>query len=209
MDCIVHGVAKSRTQLNDSHWVQPTKFHFKPIWAKHKTWGMSTGVVETQRENSITKTWGGWQWPKSGTRMLWDSPPISVSSWVLAFFLKLHYSPRSGGQGPGQPLNYILMCMLSCFNCVWLFVTPWTIAWQSPLSIGSSSQEYWSGLPFSRESFQPRNRTQVSRIAGRFFTVGAIREAPSATQVPLLLLSCIYVVRLLQTMDQCWHMIIN
>ena len=29
-----------------------------------------------------------------------------------------------------------------------LFVTPWTVAYQAPLSIGFSSQEYWSGLPF-------------------------------------------------------------
>ena len=29
------------------------------------------------------------------------------------------------------------------------FATLWTIACQSPLSMGSSRQEYWSGLPFS------------------------------------------------------------
>ena len=29
-----------------------------------------------------------------------------------------------------------------------LFVTPWTIAHQTPLSMGFSRQEYWSGLPF-------------------------------------------------------------
>ena len=29
-----------------------------------------------------------------------------------------------------------------------LFVTPWTIAYQAPLSLGFSRQEYWSGLPF-------------------------------------------------------------
>ena len=28
----------------------------------------------------------------------------------------------------------------------------------------------WVAVPFSRESFQPRNQTQVSHIAGRFFT---------------------------------------
>ena len=28
----------------------------------------------------------------------------------------------------------------------------------------------WVESPFSRGSFQPRDRTQVSRIAGRFFT---------------------------------------
>ena len=29
-----------------------------------------------------------------------------------------------------------------------LFETPWTVAHQSPLSMGFSRQEYWSGLPF-------------------------------------------------------------
>ena len=29
-----------------------------------------------------------------------------------------------------------------------LFVTLWTVVYQSPLSIGFSRQEYWSGLPF-------------------------------------------------------------
>ena len=30
---------------------------------------------------------------------------------------------------------------------VQLFETPWTAAYQAPLSIGFSRQEYWSGLP--------------------------------------------------------------
>ena len=29
-----------------------------------------------------------------------------------------------------------------------LFVTPWTVAYQAPLPIEFSRQEYWSGLPF-------------------------------------------------------------
>ena len=29
----------------------------------------------------------------------------------------------------------------------WLFVTPWTAAYQAPPSMGFSWQEYWSGLP--------------------------------------------------------------
>ena len=33
-------------------------------------------------------------------------------------------------------------------NRVWLFVTPWTVAYQAPSSMGFSRQEYWSGLPF-------------------------------------------------------------
>ena len=29
---------------------------------------------------------------------------------------------------------------------VWLFATPWTVAYQAPLSMGFSRQEHWSGL---------------------------------------------------------------
>ena len=32
---------------------------------------------------------------------------------------------------------------------VQLFATPWAAAYQGPLSMGFSRQEYWSGLPFS------------------------------------------------------------
>ena len=39
-------------------------------------------------------------------------------------------------------------------SCVRLFVTPWTVAHQAPLTMGFSRQEYWSGLPFpSPEDF--------------------------------------------------------
>ena len=31
---------------------------------------------------------------------------------------------------------------------VQLFVTPWTVAYQAPLSMGFSRQQYWSRLPF-------------------------------------------------------------
>ena len=37
--------------------------------------------------------------------------------------------------------------MLRRFSCVRLFVTPWTVAHQAPLSTGFFRQEYWSGLP--------------------------------------------------------------
>ena len=36
----------------------------------------------------------------------------------------------------------------------------------------------WVAFPFSRGSSQPKDKTQVSRIAGRFFTSWATREVP-------------------------------
>ena len=51
-------------------------------------------------------------------------------------------------------------------------MTPWTVAYQAPLSVGFSRQEYWSELacPSPGESSQSRDGTQVTCIAGRFFT---------------------------------------
>ena len=36
---------------------------------------------------------------------------------------------------------------MKSFSHVQLFVTPWTVTSQTPLSMGFSRQEYWSGLP--------------------------------------------------------------
>ena len=52
------------------------------------------------------------------------------------------------GSLPVYPMREKGMCVLSRFSCVQLFVTLWTIARQTSLSMGFSRQEYWSGLPF-------------------------------------------------------------
>ena len=36
---------------------------------------------------------------------------------------------------------------MESLSCVRLFATPWTIAYQVPLSMGFPRQEYWSGVP--------------------------------------------------------------
>ena len=37
---------------------------------------------------------------------------------------------------------------MKSLSCVRLFATPWTVAYQGPLSMAFSRQEYWSGFPF-------------------------------------------------------------
>ena len=68
---------------------------------------------------------------------------------------------------------------VNSFSHVQFFVTPWTVAYQAPPSMGFSRQEYWSGLPFSfsRGSSRPSDQTLVSRILGRCFNLWATREA--------------------------------
>ena len=63
------------------------------------------------------------------------------------------------------------------FSHVWL-IGPWTVAHQAPPSMGFSKQEYWSGLPFPSPGDLPNPgiKLQVSRIAGRRFTIWATRE---------------------------------
>ena len=68
-----------------------------------------------------------------------------------------------------------LACMLSHFNCVQLFATLWTIAHQTPLSMGFSRQEYWSELPFPPPRHLPDRGIEPASLmflalAGRFFT---------------------------------------
>ena len=38
-----------------------------------------------------------------------------------------------------------------------LFVTPWTVAYQGPLSMGFPRQEQWSGLPLPSPNVQLAN----------------------------------------------------
>ena len=72
---------------------------------------------------------------------------------------------------------YICVCIYVCISvkslksC--LFLTPWTVACQAPLSIGTLQERIleWVAMPSSRGSSQPRDRTQVSQIAGGFFTI--------------------------------------
>ena len=74
-------------------------------------------------------------------------------------------------------------CLLSCFSCVWLFVTLWTIAHHSPLSLKLSRQEYWSGLlspppgDLPYPGIEPASLMSPA-LAGGFFTAIATWEAP-------------------------------
>ena len=49
-------------------------------------------------------------------------------------------------------------------------------------SLSSSYMLEWLTIPFSKGSSWPRERSQVSSIAGRFFTIWVTRETPGGTQ---------------------------
>ena len=57
------------------------------------------------------------------------------------------------GKNTGEGCHFLLQCMevkvkVKSLSRVPLLLTPWTAAYQAPLSMGFPRQEYWNGLPF-------------------------------------------------------------
>ena len=59
---------------------------------------------------------------------------IGIPTLVILYVINLHEFMYEG-----------YMCRVSRFSHVQLFVAPWTIVFQAPLSMEFSRQEYWSG----------------------------------------------------------------
>ena len=76
--------------------------------------------------------------------------------------------------GDGRvPLSSIQLCCLDAKLHLTL-ATPWTVAHQAPLSMGFSTQEYCSELPFPSAGDLPRPGIKLlsSALAGGFLTKG-------------------------------------
>ena len=97
---------------------------------------------------------------------------------------------RKGARDRGEVLQQLkstwescMLCVLSCFICVWLCATLWSVACQAPLSKGFSRQKYWSGLPcppsedLPDPGIKPKSLKSPA-LAGGFFTTTVTREDP-------------------------------
>ena len=73
--------------------------------------------------------------------------------------------------------------MLNCFSRVQLFATLWVAAYEAPLFMGSSRQEYWSGLPcpslkdLLNPGIKPMSLISPA-LGGMFFTNCVTLEKP-------------------------------
>ena len=71
--------------------------------------------------------------------MQWRYPekkaPLFCSEWDL-FYKSLDFF-----------FSFVVVVLIAQ-SCLDSFETPWTVAYQAPLSMGFSRQKYWSGLPF-------------------------------------------------------------
>ena len=136
------------------------------------------------------QTWSNYQFPA----VLWQFFKLQTKSTCTSHFLNLYpivslFLPPSGWKLFFKntmcnvvPYFVLYACMLSCFSCVRLFVTPWIVTHQAALSMGFSKQEYWSRLPCPPPGDLPNPGIESMSLmspalAGGFFTTNTMWEA--------------------------------
>ena len=70
-------------------------------------------------------------------------------------------------------------------SSVWLFETPWTAAYQAPLSVGVSRQEYLSGLPLPSPGTQQTRKKWLWNLTIIFWASSMISRAQTVSLVKL------------------------
>ena len=91
----------------------------------------------------------GHQYLHEDTAIVWVHPNTSCCYWPARLFIPL---------------------------VKWSHSVMYNLLWPHGLQSPWNSPGQNTGIPFSRVSSQPRDRTQVSHTAGRFFTIWATRE---------------------------------
>ena len=69
-------------------------------------------------------------------------------------------------------------CVLNCFSRVWLFVTLWTIAHHTLLSVRFCRKEYWSGLQALFQGIFLTQRSNPCLLSLLHWQVGSLPLAP-------------------------------
>ena len=79
----------------------------------------------------------------------------------------------------------LLVCVLNRFSCVWLFVTLWAVAHQTPLSVGFSRQECWSELPYPPPGDLPDPGIELVCLCLLHWQGGSLPLAPPGKPITL------------------------
>ena len=74
-------------------------------------------------------------------------------------------------------------CLVQSLSHVRLLATPWTAAYQAPLSMGFSRQEYWSGVPLSKQQGGNTAPPISRKLDERFTEHGPAFHFSSITQL--------------------------
>ena len=142
MDCCppgssVHGIFQARrlewVPISSSRWFSQSRdrtcLSCIGRWILYKTLGHpGSPWLSAAAAKSLQSCPTLWPHRRQPTRLCcpWDSP----------------------GKNTGVGCHFLLQCMkVKSESEVAQLATPWTAAYQAPLSMGFSRQEYWSGVP--------------------------------------------------------------
>ena len=101
-------------------------------------------------------------------------PVVSFPGGKMITACLPHPHPILLGSSPvkGKMLLLFSLHLHLHLSCIWLFMTPWTVAHQTPLVMGFPRQECWSVLSFPSPGDRPNLGIELASpaLAGRFFT---------------------------------------
>ena len=105
----------------------------------------------TLSESLIVRAWMAFpRWTKAWWQHLEGVLMLEMECLLLPFTLLFSWKRITSVHHFDLSLDYVSEWVewVKLLSRVWLFVTPWIVAYQAPPSMMFSRQEYWSGLPF-------------------------------------------------------------
>ena len=154
------------------------------LWGKHLLVRINMWPVFKLRTTLFTIHSSPSLWEEGMVLMPWSTWNSSFSALCMMHALCIYVFSEillSKVLTTNSLSSFACACMLSRLSRIRLFVTPWTLTCQAPLSMGFSRQEYWSGLlwppsgDLSDSGSEPVSPTSPA-LAGEFFTSWATWE---------------------------------
>ena len=189
-------IHKLNRSFSDLHHPHSCLFSAKSTWWNSK-WGKPTLGLQGPCTLHMELLW---RWLITQTHRShhhWSPQTLSASTTTPKLIVNAFASYLAGKKKNIYIYTHthihIYVCIYTCAHAqslihVWLFVTPWAIAWQAPLSMGFPR----SGLPFPspgdllRWGIEPAS----SASAGRYFTA----ETPGKpTHIHTYINMCVWV----------------
>ena len=119
-------------------------------------------------------------WPQ-GLYSPWNSPGQNTGVGSLSLLWGIF--PTQGSNPGLLHCRWVLYCLSHKGYCdrychVWRFATPWTVGLQTPLSMGISKQDDWSGLPCPPPGDLPNPGIELKSLSSPALSAGFFTIEP-------------------------------
>ena len=150
-------LSRGCSQPRNWTWSPALQEDYFTFWGTRKAWIINSATIKNLGSVDTAGTW-----IQILALSAFESCICGLTSLSLTFFI--------------CTTMCVCVCVSACsLSHIQLFVTPWTVACQAPLSMEFSRQEYWSGLPFTSPGDLPNPGIEPASLvspalAGGFFT---------------------------------------